>query len=536
MSARDWSAVEARLRWERRPDGQVLRCFAERPAGLHPMLASAAAQRPDAEALVCGDRRLSWRDVEAHSAALAGAMASAGVTAGDRVAMLLGNGAAFVLVLFAAARLGAIAVPISPREQKVGVAYVIEDCGASALFYEFEFAHAVPDASSLRLVVDVDAPDFSRLLDTPAAPAAPPGEEAAAVILYTSGTTGRPKGAVLTHRGLIHSTLNYVHCMETGPGDRHLVAVPMSHVTGLVASITTAVAAQAAMIVLRSFSARRFLELAEAERITHTVLVPAMYNLCLLESSFPGRDLSAWRLGGYGGAPMPEPSIARLAEILPNLGLMNLYGATETTSPAVMMPPALAVSRRQAVGLPAPGARILIMDNDEREVPRGEVGEIWIGGTLLADGYWNNPQATASEFVGGFWRSGDLGTMDADGFVHVHDRKKDMINRGGYKIFSAEVESLLMACPGVAEAAVVGRPCDVMGERVHAVVVLAPEAPDVTTRELRGKLKATLADYKLPETWTVTRDPLPRNPNGKVLKRVLRDALAPYRHGLAVDD
>ena len=247
-----------------------------------------------------------------------------------------------------------------------------------------------------------------------------------------------------------------------------------------------------------------------------------MYNLCLLQADFAQYDLSAWRIGGYGGAPMPTATIEKLAAHNRCLKLINAYGATETTSPSTLMPGELTASHLDSVGLPAPGAQIVVMDANGRELPRGEVGEIWIGGAQVIKGYWNNPTATAESFTGGFWHSGDLGSIDADNFVRVFDRQKDMINRGGLKIYSAEVESVLAGHPAVVESAIVAKPCPVLGERVHAVVVTR-EA--VTSDMLRAWCAARLSDYKVPESIIVRSDPLPRNANGKVMKRQLREAL-----------
>ena len=186
--------------------------------------------------------------------------------------------------------------------------------------------------------------------------------------------------------------------------------------------------------------------------MTHTLMVPAMYNLCLLVPDFAARDLGSWRIGGYGGAPMPVPTIDALAERLPSLVLVNAYGATETTSPTTMMPSGLTRDHADTVGVALPCAEIIVMDDDGREVPAGQVGELWIGGPMVVPGYWDNPDATAASFSAGFWHSGDLGSVDADGFVRIVDRKKDMLNRGGFKIYSVEVENALMAFPGVVEA------------------------------------------------------------------------------------
>jgi acyl-CoA synthetase (AMP-forming)/AMP-acid ligase II len=349
-------------------------------------------------------------------------------------------------------------------------------------------------------------------------------EEAVAVILYTSGTTGRPKGATLTQINLVHSMLNYVHGMKAGPADRTLMAVPASHVTGLVANVMLAWAAQCALIVLTEFKVRAFLELAARERMTHTLMVPAMYKLCMLQPDLDRFDLTHWRVGGYGGAPMAEATIAALAQKIPSLGLHNVYGSTETTSPATMLPARFAAERPDSVGLPLPGVEIVVMDDEGRELPRGTSGELWIRGPMVVPGYWADPEATKKGFVAGYWLSGDIGSIDEQGFVRVFDRAKDMLNRGGFKVYSVEVENVLLEHPAVVESAIVGRPDPVLTERVHAFVCLKPDVA-VQADELRRFCAERLADYKVPESYTLTTTPLPRNANGKLLKRELRRQL-----------
>jgi acyl-CoA synthetase (AMP-forming)/AMP-acid ligase II len=219
---------------------------------------------------------------------------------------------------------------------------------------------------------------------------------------------------------------------------------------------------------------------------------------------------------------MPIATIERLADKIPGLKLMNCYGATETTSPSTIMPGELTASYIDSVGLACAGATIIAVDAGGRELPRGEIGELWIHGASVIKGYWNNPKATAESFTGGFWHSGDLGSVDADNFVRVFDRQKDMINRGGLKIYSAEVESVLAGHTSVVESAIIARPCPVLGERVHAVVVTRD---GVSSETLRAWCAERLSDYKVPETMLLTKDPLPRNANGKVLKRQLREML-----------
>jgi acyl-CoA synthetase (AMP-forming)/AMP-acid ligase II len=389
----------------------------------------------------------------------------------------------------------------------------------------------VPEARDIpqlihRIAVD-DDPRLSQFADiadhTPLADAAEVDEEDTAMILYTSGTTGRPKGAMLAHCNIVHSSMIFVNCLGLTDADRSIAAVPLAHVTGVVANIMTMAACAGALIIVAEFKAADYLKVAARERITYTVMVPAMYNLCLLQPDFDTYDLSAWRIGGFGGAPMPVATIERLALKLPGLKLSNCYGATETTSPSTVMPGELAAKHIDSVGLPCPGATIAVVDGEGHELPRGEVGEIWIHGASVIKGYWNNPTATAESFTGGFWHSGDLGSVDADNFVRVFDRQKDMINRGGLKIFSAEVESVLAGHASVVESAIIAKPCPVLGERVHAVVVTRD---DVGAEALRAWCAERLSDYKVPETILITADPLPRNANGKVLKRQLREWLA----------
>jgi acyl-CoA synthetase (AMP-forming)/AMP-acid ligase II len=551
-----WLGSVLPMRSEAHFRDRVVRCFVERPRSTHALLADALARNPDGEAIVCGAERLTYREFDAVVARAAAGLAARGIARGDRVGMLLGNGTVFPVVLFAALRLGAIAVPISIREQAPGLAYMLAHCGAKVVVHDADLVDRLPDARAapalahriavrpgapcdqLELMADAAPPVIARSASDEAIqkPAVVSGllrsarnddadgdEEDTAVILYTSGTTGRPKGAMLTHLGICHSAMHYECCMAIDARDRSVIAVPMSHVTGVVALIATMVRAAATMIVMPAFKAADFIALAERERMTHTLLVPAMYNLCLLEPSFAAADLRSWRVGGFGGAPMPPATIERFAAKLPALSLMNAYGSTETTSPATLMPPSQTAARLDSVGCAVPCAEILVMDEAGRALPPGRAGEIWMHGPMVAKGYWDNEAATAESFVAGFWRSGDIGSIDADGYVRVFDRSKDMINRGGYKIYSVEVENALMSHPAVVEAAVVAKPCAVLGERAHAFVTVT--GADASTEALTRHCAELLADYKVPDSFTLGAEPLPRNANGKLMKRQLRDEL-----------
>src|SRR5437764_4626082 len=528
----DWSQYSIpAMRLETRFGDRVVPAFCDRPKNMWAMVMEAAARNPDGEALVCGDSRMTWREAVARSAQIATGFGKLGLVSGDRIAVLLGNRIEFVLTMFAAAHAGLVTVLLSTRQQTPEVAYVLTDCGAKLLIHEAALSGRLPEAADMpdlmhRIAVsDEGASPFAALADNaPAQAPAAVGEEDTAMILYTSGTTGRPKGAMLAHCNIIHSAMVYEACMELTSADRSIAAVPLSHVTGVVANIMSMARCAGSLIIVAEFKAADYLKVAERERVTQTVMVPAMYNLCLLQADFDSYNLSAWRIGGYGGAPMPIATIEKLAAKIPGLKLINAYGSTETTSPSTMMPPELTASHIDSVGLPYPGAHIPVMDGDGREPPRGEIGEIWIRSGSVIKGYWNNPAATAESFTGGYWHSGDLGSIDGRDFVRVVDRQKDMINRGGLKIYSAEVESVLAGHPDIVESAIIAKPCPVLGERGHAVVVT--QAGHATERAVRAWCPERASDYKGPETVKLTLEPLPRNANGKVMKRQLRDAWA----------
>jgi long-chain acyl-CoA synthetase len=516
---RRWCADVPAMRPEPHFGDRTVNCFVDRPRSLHALFADAAARFPAREALVDGARRWTWAQFDAAAQATAAGLRRRGIAAGDRVVLLLRNRGEFVVASAALARLGAIAVPVSVRSAPPEVHYVCGQCGAAGAIAEDDLLDHLPASPRLRVPVS----EFATLAADDRIEPAPVDEEDTAVILYTSGTTGRPKGAMLTHLNIVHSALHYAVCMGLTEADRSVVAVPLSHVTGLVAQMHTMAAVGGALVLVDGFKAPSFLPLAARERITHTVMVPTMYSLCLLQDDFAAHDLAAWRIGAYGGAPMAPATIAQLADKLPALTLLNCYGATETTSPTTVMPPGHTARRPDSVGVAVPCGALKIVDEHGTALPPGHTGEVWIHGPMVVRGYWDNPEATASNFTAGWWHSGDLGRLDADGYLEVLDRLKDVINRGGYKVFSSEVEAVLAQHPAVAESAVVGYACPVLGERVHAFVSLREAT---TEADLAAHCAARLADYKVPERWTLGPDALPRNANGKLMKRPLRERAA----------
>ncbi len=506
-------------------------CFSTRPHSLDQMLRDAVARNGGGDAIVCGDVRMSYRDFDAAVDRVAANVAAHGVAKGDRVALVLGNCAEFLIALMAIARIAAICVPVNAREQTPELTYILNHCGARVLVHDTTVAERLPLPGDVETVehrfcvgdAAAGSQSFDVLLvdaDSPP-PECRSQEEDVAVILYTSGTTGRPKGTMLTHFNIAHSVMHFEICMGLSEADRSILAVPASHVTGLVANILAMIHVAGCNVVLPQFDAAKYLEIAAQERVTHTILVPAMYNLCLLRADFEHCNLSAWRIGGYGGAPMPEATIAALAEKLPQLVLMNAYGSTEVTSPATLMPIGGTAERPDSVGITLPCGDIKVMDPGGREVARGEDGEIWIAGPNVVPGYWNDPEKTAAAFEDGYWKSGDIGSMDADGYLRIGDRIKDMIIRGGYNIYSAELENVLNHHSEVIEVAAVGRADPVLGEKTHVFVRAASDT--VNADDLRTFCAERLADYKVPDFVTFIDEPLPRNANGKILKNTLRE-------------
>lgn len=539
----NWTLTNAPdIREELHFGSRKVMCFARRPASVDRMLRDAVARNPDGDAVVAGTIRMSYAEFDACVDRAAAGLSALGVAAGDRVALVLRNSAEFLIALMATARIAAVAVPVNVREQTPELSYILNHCGARVLVHDDEVAPRLPQPNDVRTIAHrfcIDGPaahslPFDALFDDTGAPVPERdvGEEDVAVILYTSGTTGRPKGAMLTHFNIAHSVMHFEICMELGNTERSILAVPASHITGLVANILTVIRVAGCNVVLPRFEASDYLDVAARERVTHTILVPAMYNLCLLRADFDDYDLDAWRIGGFGGAPMPEATIEALADKLPGLVLMNAYGSTEVCSPATLMPIGATAEHPDSVGITLPCGHIKVMRPDGREADRGEDGEIWISGPNVVPGYWDDPERTAEAFEDGYWKSGDIGSMDRDGYVRIGDRIKDMIIRGGYNIYSAELENALSHHPQVVEAAAVGRADPVLGEKTHVFVRAADG--ELTADAVRAFCAERLADYKVPDFVTFLNEPLPRNANGKILKTALRARSAALKDGKTV--
>lgn len=509
---------------------RVFRCYHDRPHRFDDLLRATARDAPDNEALVFGETRLTYAQFDRTVSRVANGLRAAGIEPGERVAVMLGNSIAFFLAMMGAIRMGAIAVPMSVKMSPPESAHILNHCSAAALIVEPAVLHRLPDMADCpsvrRFWIDSDtavgnmAPfaELEYAHDTPVDPVG--GEDDIIFLFYTSGTTGKPKGVCIANINMVHSALHYRHAIDLKPAQRALLAIPGAHISGFFALFTNMLGVAGAVVLMRDYKTAAVLDTMKREKITFTVFVPAIYQLILMHDDFDSSALDHWRYAIYGGGIMPGASVTRLNRALPNLMLINAYGATETTSPVSVMPAWASADRPDSIGLLVECGEAVIMDENGREVAPGEVGELWIRGPMVVPGYWQAPEQTAENFTDGFWHTGDLVSIDDLGFLFIHGRTKDMINKGGYKVFSAEVENVMMALDGVVECAAVPVPDAVMGERVCLYVTVQDSIGEET---LRAHAAGALSDYKLPDFYVISNEPLPRNANGKMMKAPLTE-------------
>lgn len=509
--------------------GRTMRGYPGRPRTLGEVLDRAADRVPDRDAVVARARRLTWRELRSEVDRTAAALhARHGIKPGDRVALLLLNSVEFCVGVFACARLGAVAVTLNTKLRAQELEFMLQNSGARVLLmHDTLWNEIAPIRAAIpceAVYVAGRAPAGTESLEVLTERAAPPAvaiaEEDVAFIMYTSGTTGRPKGAMGTHLGIISSNVSFERCMGLRDGDRTLVAVPLFHVTGLIGQFLSMAFVGGTTVIMRTFDAAEAVRLLDAERITYMIAAPTVFTMMRQQPGYRAAGQTL-RTVGYGGAPTPPDGIAAMRAWLPNATLQNAYGMTETCSPTTVSPAGEELRRISSVGWPVPIADLRTVEPATgRECEPGEVGELWVWGPMVVPGYWANPEATAASMGDGWLRTGDLARIDADGYVTIMDRIKDMINRGGEKIYCVEVEDVLSAHPGILEAAVVGVPDATYGEAVKACVVPRAGAT-VDPEDVRRWVAARLAKFKVPREVAVM-DALPRNPNGKVIKSALR--------------
>jgi long-chain acyl-CoA synthetase len=560
--------------------GIPTRTWKSAPATLRTVL-ELSSLHGEKDFLVYEDERLSFAEHFRAVATLAHALVEQfGITKGDRVAIAMRNLPEWVIAFWASISVGAVVVPLNAWWTGPELAYGLSDSGTSLVFVDEERQGRVlphldeipglrtmvvcceePDGDGGRRAAEGSVVDRAGSVPLPVIPfaeltTAPPGGDTLpdvtiepdddATIFYTSGTTGRPKGAVGTHRNSVSNLMNlfFVSTVGTmrrsgavgdvtgGTQNANLLSVPLFHATGCHAVLVSNTAAGGKLVMMHHFDPERALELIERERITIFGGVPAMVMQVIDSPNFAKRDTSSVRSISYGGAPCPPDLVRRIKQHFPSGAASNGYGLTETSAMTTMNSGDDYVRKPDSVGPPAPVCDVAVVPEEyageeppaEQAADPERTGELWIKGPNVVRGYWNRPSDTTATFSRGWLHTGDLARIDDEGFVHIVDRAKDMIIRGGENVYCVEVEAALFEHPAVADCAVIGVPHPVLGEEVGAIVVLRA-GENVGADELARFVGERLASFNVPSRFWFRAEPLPRNPAGKVLKRQLRTEL-----------
>ena len=472
-------------------------------------------------AVIDGDRRFTYRELANRCERLAAGLASLGVQPGDRVAVLAANGHRYLELFFGLPAAGMVLVPLNTRLAEAELTHIVQHSGARTLITD-------RDPGGLAACVDrviTMADDYEPLLDLAQRCAeADVSPDDIAAIFYTGGTTGLPKGVMLTHRNLVANAFNKIVACSLSGDDVFLAAPAMFHVAGI-APLTGLVWLGGTTVTAPMFDAALCLDLIELHRVTFFLPVPTMLAALVVEQRARPRDVSSLRLLGHAGSPIAVESIRRAHETFPDAELAQFYGATETSSVVTRMrneQDALDTPVAGSCGQPAVGVVVRVVRADGSDCDTGEVGEVVARSNAVTIGYWRDPDATARALRDGWYHTGDLGYFDDRKHLFVVDRAKDMIVSGAENVYSIEVEAALYRHPAVAEAAVFGVPDETWGEAVHAVVVLHPDAV-AGADELRQHCRGLIAGYKVPKVIEIAEEPLPKSGPGKILKRVLRE-------------
>ncbi|MGZ3534250.1 MAG: class I adenylate-forming enzyme family protein [Thermodesulfobacteriota bacterium] len=506
--------------------------FKNRPKDVVEMLENTVKKYQDKVGFISGDWRFTFKEFDRIVNRIAAGLEKHGVKRGDHVAVLLGIQLEFPLSFFALMKLGAIIVPLNTRFKGEELAYEINDSESKRLIVDEEYwpfidsvrgqlktiqkiffngAHAPEGTISFSLLKENKEEVFTR---------AALSESDDAAIMYTSGTTGKPKGAILHQRGFVLTAMLVSDFIQFEPGDKMICCIPLFHITGLSCLMLPPIFSGVACVYMRTFKTKDVLEIIAKEKVTQYMGVINVIWLMVNHSDFDQYNFSSFRTALFGGSPATEEMVRGIFSKLPHIGISVGYGLTECFAICTSTPYEDALRKIKAVGQCLPTMDARIVDDRGNEVPTGNIGEIVLNGAKVFKGYWKKPEATRATIVNGWVHTGDIGKIDEEGFVYILDRKKDMINRGGEKIYSLEVENVICDNPKVLEVAVVGVPDTVMGEVVKACITLKP-GDKATEEEIKKFCSERLADFKIPK-YVEFMDILPRNPAGKVSKPELR--------------
>ncbi|HVI79990.1 MAG TPA: AMP-binding protein [Candidatus Acidoferrum sp.] len=471
------------------------------------------AERP---ALCLGQQRLTFRELHEQVKSLAATLTHLGFEPGDRLALLLPNGLEYIKFVYACSRLGVIVVPINIRLSTVEINRVLENACPRGLV-----RHSSLPAPTVRvpweLVLDQQTLDSTNYT----CPDACYEPEAVLALIYTSGTTGHAKGVMVTHANILANLHHFNYWMRYQEGGVFLHAAPMFHIADFPAMFA-APTFGACQTALPTFSTAGFCEAVQTERVRYTVLVPTMINLLTQWTEIKKFDLSSLAVLAYGGSPMAPELVLRTRELLPNAKLVQVYGLSETGLLTGLQDEDHTGAKLLSCGRPCPGIDLQVADESGNQVESGRHGELVARGENVMAGYWNDREDTTAAFRNGFFRTGDIGYQDTDGYFYILDRLKDMIVTGGENVYCGEVEAAILTHPAVREVAVFGVPDPKWGELVAACVVVKP-GMNMTADELIGHCRKSLANYKLPRRVEFLPTDLPKNGSGKVLKRILRE-------------
>jgi fatty-acyl-CoA synthase len=492
-----------------------------------------ASRVGEREAIVTAERRWTWRALEIDIANAAAALAAFGVRKHDRVAILSANSPEFIIASHAASRLGAIVVPVNTRLAAPELAHILADSGSSVLAFSGAEAHLAQAASRFAASVTLLSLGASpRYPDLLAGAYGDPVHEDRAVeqddafILYTSGTTGKPKGVLLDHHRAVWAAMAQIVSLGLRDGDRYLHLAPMYHSGGMTFLNATTLLG-GTHIVVPKFDARAVLELVERHRATWLFAVPTMYQQILDTYEGKRADMTSWRIGIFGAAPMPAAAIERLLAIFPQVAFFQQCGQTEAGPTGIYSTMEQVRSRPLSSGhLAQPFIEARVVDGRGDDTPAGHVGELVFRGEAITKGYWNQPRATQEVIRDGWLHTGDLMQVYDDGAMRLVDRLRDVIITGGRNVYSAEVEQAIADHPEVMDVAVIGRPDQEWGETVVAIITAA-DGSDLTPAAIRQHCTSRIADYKIPREFIFAA--IPRNGGGKVQKHLLRNGLSVNR-------
>ncbi|MFH9089531.1 acyl-CoA synthetase [Streptomyces sp. NPDC017673] len=483
------------------------------------VLRRSARRTPARVAVEYADRAWTYEELDEAVSRAAGVLLGQGLAPGDRVGSYGHNSDAYLIGFLACARAGLVHVPVNHNLTGDDLAYLVRQSGSSLVLTDPGLAGRLPGGVRTLPLRDTGDSLLARLATTPPYDGPEPRTEDLVQLLYTSGTTALPKGAMMTHRALVHEYLSAITALDLSAGDRPAHSLPLYHSAQLHVFLLPYLAVGATNLILDAPDGDRLFDLVEAGRVDSLFAPPTVWIALAGRPDFATRDLSGLRKAYYGASIMPVPVLERLRERLPELGFYNCFGQSEIGPLATVLAPDEHRGRMDSCGRPVLFVDARVVDEDGKDVPAGTPGEIVYRSPQLCEGYWDKPEETAAAFRDGWFHSGDLAVRDADGYFTIVDRVKDVINSGGVLVASRQVEDALYTHEAVAEAAVIGLPDERWIEAVTAVVVPRGE---VTEEELIAHVKARLAPFKAPKRVLFVGE-LPRNASGKILKRELRD-------------